>query len=95
MGGGAIAPLPSPGYATGLIIAVYIHFIIDDFIPHVLPTVCLHGINAIVALRVVWVTCGFEVSLLSRVTPNSLVSSKVQVLNHSLTRNPNLDYVCE
>ena len=39
----------------GRIIAVYIHFIIDGFIPHVLPTICLHCINAVVALRVIWV----------------------------------------
>ena len=26
----------------GRIIAVYIHFIIDGFIPHVSPTICLH-----------------------------------------------------
>ena len=31
----------------GLIIAVYIHFITDGFIPHILPTVCLHYINAV------------------------------------------------
>ena len=56
----------------GCIIAVYIHFIIDGFIPHVLPTICLHCINAVVALRVIRVICGFQVSLLSKVTPNSL-----------------------
>ena len=28
------------------IIAVYIHFIIDGFIPHVLPIICLHCVNA-------------------------------------------------
>ena len=37
----------------GRIIAVYIHLIIDVFIPHVLPTICLHCINALVALRVI------------------------------------------
>ena len=58
----------------GRIIAVYIHFIIDGFIPHVLPTICLHCINTIVALRVIRVICDFQVSLLSRVTPNSLAS---------------------
>ena len=58
----------------GRIIAVYIHFIIDGFIPHVLPTVCLHCNNAVVALRVIGIICGFQVSLLSRVTPNSLAS---------------------
>ena len=58
----------------GRIIVVYIHFIIDGFIPHVLPTTCLHCINGVDALWVIWVICGFEVSLLSRVTPNSLAS---------------------
>ena len=56
----------------GRIIAVYTYFIIDGFISHVLPTICLHCINAIVALRVIRFICGFQVSLLSRVTPNSL-----------------------
>ena len=65
-----------------IIIAVYIHFIIDGFIPHVLPTICLHCINAVVALRVIRVVCGFQVSLLSIVTPNSL-PQKVRVLNYS------------
>ena len=37
----------------GRIIAVYIHFIIDGFIPLVLPTICLHCINAVVFLRVI------------------------------------------
>ena len=57
-------------------IAVYIHFIRYGFIPHVLPTICLHCINAIVALRVIRVICGFQVSLLSKVTPNRLASSE-------------------
>ena len=35
------------------IITVYIHFIIDGLILHVLPTICLHCINAAVALRVI------------------------------------------
>ena len=39
----------------GRIIAAYIHVIIDGFIPYVLPTICLHCINAVVALRVIWV----------------------------------------
>ena len=56
----------------GRIVAKYIHFIIDDLIPHVLPTICLHCFNAVVILRVIWVTDDFQVSLLSRVTPNSL-----------------------
>ena len=50
------------------IIAVYIYFIIDGFIPHVLPTIYLYCINAVVALQVIRVICGFQVSLLSRVT---------------------------
>ena len=58
----------------GRIIAVYIHFIIDGFIPHVLPPSCLHSIHAVVALWVIRVICDFQVSLLSRVTPNSLAS---------------------
>ena len=58
----------------GRIIPVYIHFIIDGFIPDVLPTICLHCINAVVALPVIREICGFQVSLLSRVTPKSLAS---------------------
>ena len=58
----------------GRIIAVYIHFIIDGFIPHALPTICLHCISAVVALRVIRVICDFQVSLLSKVTPKSLAS---------------------
>ena len=59
----------------GSIIAI--HFIIDGFIHHVLPTICLHCIDAVVALWVIRVKCGFQVSLLSRVTPrNSLASSE-------------------
>ena len=58
----------------GRIIAVYIQFIIDGFIPHVLPTICQHCINAVVALRIIRVICGFQVSLLSKVTPNGLAS---------------------
>ena len=50
---------------TGRIIAVHVHFIIDGFIPHVLTTICLHCINAVVALRVIRVICDFQVSLLS------------------------------
>ena len=79
----------------GRIIAAYIHFIINGFIPNVLPTICLHCIYAVVALQVIRIIFGFQVSLLSKVTPNSLLSRKVQVLNHLLTRNPNLDSVCE
>ena len=58
----------------GCTIAVYIHFTIDFFIPHVLPTICLHYINAVVALRVIRAMCGFQVSSLSKVTLNSLAS---------------------
>ena len=58
----------------GLIIAVYIHFIIDGFIAHVLPTICLHCINVVVTLRAIRLICGFQVSLLTRVTPNCLAS---------------------
>ena len=49
----------------GRIIAVYIYFIIDGFILHVLFTIRLHCINAAVAFWVIWVICGFQVSLLS------------------------------
>ena len=58
----------------GRIIAVHMHFIIDGFIPHGLPTICLHWMNAVVALRMIWLICGYQVSLLSRVAPNSLAS---------------------
>ena len=44
----------------------------NGIIPHVLPTICLYCINAVVALRIIRLICGFQVSLLSRVTPNSL-----------------------
>ena len=37
----------------GRIIAMYIHFIIDGFIPHVLPAISLHCINAVAALWVI------------------------------------------
>ena len=58
----------------GRIIAVYIHFIVYVFIPHVLPTICLHCINAVVALQVIRVIRGFPVSLLSKLTSNSIAS---------------------
>ena len=58
----------------GDITAVHIHFIVDGFIPHLLPTICLHCINAVVALRVIRVICGFHVSMLSRVTPSNFAS---------------------
>ena len=57
------------------------HFIINGFIPQVLPTICLHCIKAVVDFQVIRVTCGFQVSLLSRVTPNSFASLENQVLN--------------
>ena len=34
--------------------AVYVHFIVDGFISHVLLKICLHCINAVIALRVIW-----------------------------------------
>ena len=58
----------------GRIIAVYIHFNVNGFILHVLPTICLHCFNAVVALRVIRIVCDFQVGLLSRVAPNSLAS---------------------
>ena len=44
----------------------------EGFNPHVLPTICLYCINVVVALRVIRLICGSQVSLLPRVTPNSL-----------------------
>ena len=38
---------------TGRIIAVYIHRMLVGFIPHALPTICLHCNNATVALRAI------------------------------------------
>ena len=58
----------------GRIIAVYIHFIIDGFIPHNLPKIYLHCFNAVAALWVIGVISEFQVSLRSRVIPNSLAS---------------------
>ena len=45
----------------------------DGFILHVLPPVCLHCINAVVALRVIPVLCGFQITYLAvqSITPNS------------------------
>ena len=44
----------TPAYdVIARIIAVYIHFITDGFISQVLLTICLHCINAVVALRVI------------------------------------------
>ena len=42
--------------------------------PHILTTIFLHCINAVVVLRIIRLICSFQVSLLSRVTPNSLAS---------------------
>ena len=72
----------------GRITAVYIHFIIDGFIPQVLPTICLHCINAVVALRVIRVICGFQVSLLSRVTPNSFASLESSSFEPFIVKEP-------
>ena len=77
----------------GRIIAVYIHFIIDGFILHVLPTICLHCISAVVALRVVRVVVVnivevFRVSLLSRVTSNSLASLKSSRFKPFIDKEP-------
>ena len=58
----------------GRIIDVYIHFNKDGFVPHILPTICLHCVNAVVALLLIRVIRVFQVSLLSRVTPNSVSS---------------------
>ena len=44
------------------IIAVYIHFITNGFISHVLPTICIQCNNAVVALRVIRVICGFRIA---------------------------------
>ena len=72
----------------GRILAVNIHFIIDNFIPQVLPTICQNCINAVVALRVIRVTCGFQVSLLSRVTPNSLASLQSSSFEPFIDKKP-------
>ena len=64
------------------------NIIIDDFIPHVLPTTCLHCINARVALLVIRVVCGFQVSLLSRVTFNSLASLKSSSFESFIDKEP-------
>ena len=72
----------------GRIIAEYIHFIIEGFIPHVLPTIFLHCINAVVALRVIGAIFGFQVSLLSRVTPNSLASLESSSFGPFIAKEP-------
>ena len=55
---------------TGRIIAVYIHRMLVGFNPHALPTICLH-------CNVICVMWGFQVSLLSRVTPSSVASVEI------------------
>ena len=72
----------------GRIIAVYIHINREGFIPYVLPTICLHCINAVVDLRVIQVICGFQVSLLSRVTPNSLASLETSSFEPFIDKKP-------
>ena len=72
----------------GHIIAVYIHFIINGFIPHVLLTICLHCINAVVAVRVIRVIFGFQVSLLSRATPKSRASWESSSFEPSIDKEP-------
>ena len=54
--------------------AVYNQFIINNFITHVLQTICQQGTNAVVAFRVIRVIYGFHDNLQSRVTPNSFAS---------------------
>ena len=75
----------------GRIIAVYIHFIIG-FIPHVLPTIYLHCINAVVALRVIRVARSFQVSLVSRVTPDSFASLESSSLDPFHDKEPKSDF---
>ena len=72
----------------GRIIAVYFHFTIFGSIPNVLPTICLHCINAAVALRAIRVICGFQVSLRSSVTPNSLASLENLSLKPFIDKEP-------
>ena len=76
----------------GRIIAVSIHFIMDGFTLLVLPTICLHCINAVVALRVIRVICGFQVSLLSRVTPNSLASLESSSFEPFIDKKPKFGF---
>ena len=72
----------------GRIIAVYIHFIIKCFIPQVLPATCLHCINAVVALQVIPLICGFQVSLLSRVAPNGGASLESSIFEPLFGKEP-------
>ena len=72
----------------GRIIAVYTHFIIDGFIPHVLPTICLRCNNAVVTLRVIGIICSFQDSLLSRVTPNSFASLESSTFEPFIDKEP-------
>ena len=48
----------------------------SGFISHVLSTICLYCINTVVALWPIRVICRFQVSLLSRLTPNSFAFMK-------------------
>ena len=73
------------------ILAEYIYFIIDGFIPDVLPTICLHCINAVVALWIIRLNGlirGYQVSLLSRVTPNSLASLESSSFEPFIDKEP-------
>ena len=67
---------------------MYIHYIMNGLIPHVLPTICLHCINAVVALWVIRLICDFQVSLLSRVTPNSLASLESSSFEPLIDKEP-------
>ena len=71
----------------GRIIAVYIHFIINGFIFHVLPTICLHCVNTVVALRVIRVIC-----LLSRETLNSLASLESLSFEPFIDKEPKSEF---
>ena len=73
----------------GRIIAVCIYpFHQRWFYSLVLPTICLYCINAVVALLVIWVICDFQVSLLSRVTPNSLASFESSSFDPFIDKQP-------
>ena len=94
-GGARAPPAPPPGYATaydmiGRIIAVQCVCLFNHkwFYSHNLFTICLHCINAVVALRVIRVICGFQVSLLSRVTPNSLASKESSSFEPFIDKEP-------
>ena len=70
------------------IISVYIDFIINGFIPRVLLTIRLHYINAVVALRVIRLICGFQVSLLPREALNSFVSFESSSFKPFIDKKP-------